>query len=137
MKWRCSVKSSKAELLKARSCALEVLQQWGIPSSLHFDFDLILCELLANAAAHGNHWEPEKKVYLSMQWKPSRHTVLIFVADEGRQPICEDVETVPCSESGRGLAILTELADRCRFGSGRVWIRKGVRHGEENPGSGR
>lgn len=136
MKWYCTVKSSKAELQKARSLALAVLQEWGIPASMNFDFDLILCELLANAAAHGNNWEPDKRVYLSMRWKPSRSMVLIFVADEGRQSILADVETVPCSESGRGLSILNELADRCKFGSGRVWIRKGVMNGEENPSSG-
>lgn len=135
MKWRYTVKSSKAELQLARDLALEVLQNWRIPSSQLFDFDLILCELLANAAEHGNNWNPAKKVYISMRWKPSRSLVLIFVADEGRQAINNDSDTIPCAETGRGLTILSALVDRCKLGYGRVWVRKGVMDEEKNPGS--
>lgn len=135
MKWRHTVKSSKAELQQARDLALEVLQKWRIPSTQLFDFDLIICELLANAAEHGNGWRPDKKVYISMRWQPRRRMILIFVADEGRQAINDNNQTIPCSETGRGLTILNALVDQCRFGCGRVWVRKGVMDEKKNPSS--
>lgn len=132
MKWHHLSPSTKHELQAARERALTVLKKWGLKSSQLFDLNLILCELLVNAAEHGNGWQPDKKVFLNMRYCPRNQTVLIFVSDEGKRKILNKPVEVLCSERGRGLILINELADRCRLGRGRVWVRKEVRDGEES-----
>lgn len=133
MKWRCIAGSNKEEIQKIRQATMEVLHSWGIKSGgLLFEFNVILCELLANAGEHGNRWEPDKKVSLNLRYYPEHETIFILVCDEGSNPFTSEICTEQLSERGRGLAMIKSLTDRCQIGCGRVWIRKKVVHAEED-----
>lgn len=128
MKWQCYISSTKEELHIAKTEALLAIENWGIDEEHLFDLDLILCELLVNAGEHGNSWQPDKKVFLNIRYCQEDSIILIFVADEGKKKISGMPAEIPCSERGRGLLLLSELADRYRTGCGRVWVRKEVRN---------
>ena len=128
MKWQCYIPSTKDELHTAKTKALTILENWGVCKEQLFDFNLMLCELLVNAGEHGNLWRPDKKVFLSMRYCSAHNLILIFVADEGKRKIRGINAENHCSERGRGLLLLSELADHYRIGCGRVWVRKEVRN---------
>lgn len=131
MKWRGKTGSSKEELQVLRREALEVIQSWGISSSvLLFEFDVIICELLANAAEHGNCWQVDKKVSLRMRFRPKDNRVFIMVWDEGQKTIGKLRPSDDLLERGRGLMLIESFTNGCRTGPGKVWIRKEVVHGE-------
>lgn len=133
MKWRFKADSSKAELQVLRKEALEVLQSWGITApALLFEIDLILCELLANAAEHGNHWDATKKVSLNMRFIPVKKQVLMLVCDEGQKTIKKTKSKGVLSERGRGLILLGALASEYKMGCGKVWIRKEIVDDQKN-----
>lgn len=133
MKWQCKTGSSKGELQAIKTAALEVLQNWGIDSEMLFEFNLILCELLANAAEHGNNWESTKKVSLYLQFLPKKKCVLLLICDEGRKGIKKPRHPSVTAEKGRGLILVEALAKRCQRGYGRIWVRKGIVDGEKDP----
>lgn len=132
MKWRKAVLSSRANLCGLRDEAVAVLRGWGLTSEdLLFELEVILCELLSNAAEHGNSWQEEQKVALAMRYLTQAGMLLLFVADRGGKTITPGAEVEEWAETGRGLFLVTSLAGSCRFGKGRVWLRKEVGHGEE------
>lgn len=76
-----------------------------------FDVKLILNELVANGAIHGNHYDREKLVNISVEVR--RDLIRIEVTDEGRGFDCDfgfyDPTKLKCS--GRGLVIVKGLSD--------------------------
>lgn len=134
MKWRGKANTKKADLNVLRQEALEVLNTWGITSDdALFEFDLILCELIANAAEHGNQDASDRKVQINMRFLSEKNLMLIFIKDEGGLPFQINREINPCKKNlsvrGRGLVLLESMTDRCHLGSGRVWVRKETPNG--------
>lgn len=71
------------------------------PTIDQYEFYLVLDEAISNAMEHGNKWNPEKKVTVSIQVK-SPTTVMIFIKDEGEG---FDPNSIP-SNQGKGLTSL-------------------------------
>lgn len=124
MKWRQQAYSSQESLRSLRFEALQTLTGWGLRSEDDkFDLEVILCELLSNAAKHGNRWQENRSVKVNMRYFPAIKTVLLLVCDEGQKDI-EIREPELLSEEGRGLQLVEALCSRLKTGRGRVWVRK-------------
>ncbi len=127
MKWRGASPSLTIALTDLRDHAVAAVQSWqAIDQDALFDLQVILCELLCNAAEHGNRWEPAAEVRLQIRFSVAKQMLLILVCDQGSQLIHDPAPGGEDSERGRGLELVRALSDRCRLGRGRVWVRKGA-----------
>jgi serine/threonine-protein kinase RsbW len=96
------------------------------------DFEVALCEVLANAVIHGNHEDPEKQVRVSCGCGTDE--ISIIVRDEGQG---FDIGEVPdptapeniSSSHGRGIYLMRTLMDEVHFEGGGtvVYMRKSAR----------
>lgn len=132
MKWRKDSFSTIESLKSLRCEAMTILDSWGICSAdERFALEVILLELLSNAAKHGNQWQAEKKIKVNMRYLPQAHELLLLVCDEGQKAI--KVQQVdPLAESGRGLVMVQAMSSQLKTGRGRVWVRKELQHEEKN-----
>ncbi len=127
MKWRGVCYSEAAALTSLRDQAIAAVQSWQVvDDDTLFDLQVILCELLCNAAEHGNQWGAATEVRLQIRFLVHRRLILILVRDQGSQLIAGPVEGGSDDERGRGLQLVQALSDQCRLGRGMVWIRKGA-----------
>jgi anti-sigma regulatory factor (Ser/Thr protein kinase) len=81
-----------------------------------FGVELLLREALNNAVLHGSGCDPEKRVHLRLRM--DRRRLVVAVSDEGpgfnwRARRCWQAD--PDAESGRGMGIYRNCANRVRF----------------------
>lgn len=132
MKWRKNAPSTLESLKILRREAMEILDGWKICSEDdRFALEIIILELLSNAAKHGNQWQAEKKVKVNMRYLPGAHELFLLVCDEGHKQI-KVLEVDSLAENGRGLFMVEALCSQLKVGSGRVWIRKELQHEKKN-----
>ena len=86
------------------------------------DIEIALREALANAAVHGNHEDPEKRVHVRCRCK-AEEEVSIVVQDEGQgfDPDAVPDPTSPEaieSSHGRGIYLMKSLMDEVHFDHG-------------------
>jgi serine/threonine-protein kinase RsbW len=89
-----------------------------------YELYLILDEAISNAMEHGNKWNIEKKVRLTV-YKPIDDTVMVEVEDEGNgfnpelipQKISADS---PLSPRGRGIIIIKKFCNIAWDKSGKI-----------------
>lgn len=131
MRWSQNAPCTLESLKTLRLNAINTLKAWGIDNEdAIFDMEVILCELLSNAAKHGNQWGKGKKVKLNIRYLHSIRTVILLVCDEGGSQIALK-EPEELSERGRGLLLVKSLSTKLNIGRGRVWVRKELKD-EEN-----
>jgi anti-sigma regulatory factor (Ser/Thr protein kinase) len=97
----------------ARLLAVEQLRSWPVSPRVADRAEQIVAELAANAALHG--CVQGRDFQLALAFDSTTATLCIAVTDaRGEQlPTASvDFETPPDSESGRGLVLVTALADR-------------------------
>ncbi|MGV9619419.1 ATP-binding protein [Streptomyces tendae] len=97
----------------ARLLAYEQLRTWSMPPDVIDRAEQIVAELAANAALHGH--VQGRDFRLDLTDDPVTGVVRIAVTDaRGDRPpsLMRGSATPPHSESGRGLLIVTALADR-------------------------
>jgi anti-sigma regulatory factor (Ser/Thr protein kinase) len=97
----------------ARLLAVEQLRSWPVSPGVADRAEQIVAELAANAALHG--CVQGRDFQLALALDTTTATLRIAVTDaRGEQPPAAsvDFETAPDSESGRGLLLVTTLADR-------------------------
>lgn len=127
MKWRGACQSLVPALTDLRDQAIAAIESWQVvDNDTLFDLQVILCELLCNAAEHGNRWEPAAEVRLQIRFLAAKQMLLILVCDQGSQLIHGPYPGGEDSERGRGLELVRALSDQYRLGRGRVWVRKGA-----------
>jgi anti-sigma regulatory factor (Ser/Thr protein kinase) len=124
MKWSQNAPCTLEAIKTLRLNALNTLRAWGIENEDEiFDLEVILCELLSNAAKHGNQWEENKKVKVNMRYLYPIRTVILLVCDQGGGQITLQEPEV-MSEGGKGLFLVESLGTKLTIGRGRVWVRK-------------
>lgn len=102
----------------ARHLAVHRLHDWGIPygSGASDTAALLVAELANNAVTHGRVPGRDFELRLSLDTYAYKRTLRVDVSDARgeRRPLRPDEITVPnaCSEDGRGLLLVAELADR-------------------------
>lgn len=127
MKWRGVCPSQTAALTHLRDQAIAAVQSWQVvDDDTLFDLQVILCELLCNAAEHGNQWDPAAEVRLQIRFLDHKKLIMILVCDQGAQLIVGPAEEGGDDERGRGLELVKALSDQCRLGRGMVWVQKGA-----------
>ena len=96
------------------------------------EIEIALREALANAVIHGNHEDPEKRVYLGCRGGDGE--ISIVIRDEGQGFEIAEIPdpTAPdnlASSHGRGIYLMTALMDEVRFERGGtvVYMRKSDR----------
>lgn len=102
-----------------------LLRKCGCVPQGESDVEIALLEALGNAIIHGNHENPQKRVYIRCRCEPDG--VSITVKDEGRgfdisrmsDPIApQNIASV----HGRGIYLMRTLRDEVRFGEGGVVV---------------
>ena len=89
-----------------------------MPQKATFQIEFALHEALTNAAFHGNGGDPSKTVTVTCRSEP--HAVTLIIDNEGKGfdpgivPDCR-AEANLLSESGRGVFLMHEFADECRY----------------------
>ncbi len=105
-----SLKDSRKGIVNA---VIEKIQEKGLSTRLSGDeLYLIIDEAVTNAMEHGNKWDPEKKVLISVL-KNSRH-LKIRVSDEGKGFACgryddTSADPGPLTLRGRGIKIIRQF----------------------------
>ncbi|MFE5005487.1 ATP-binding protein [Streptomyces sp. NPDC056696] len=97
----------------ARLLSTEELHNWQVSPGVTERAEQIVAELAANAALHGRLQGRDFRLALTLD--PAAGLLRIAVTDaRGDQLPCPstDFETPPDAESGRGLLLVTALADR-------------------------
>ncbi|MFJ2261403.1 ATP-binding protein [Streptomyces sp. NPDC087844] len=97
----------------ARLLVVEQLRAWPVSPGVADRAEQIVAELAANAALHGCVQGRDFQLRLTLD--TATDTVRIAVTDargEWLPALSVDFETPPDSESGRGLILVTALADR-------------------------
>ncbi|WP_306191307.1 ATP-binding protein [Streptomyces sp. MK5] len=97
----------------ARLLAVAEFQAWQVPPSVAERAEQIVAELAANAALHGR--VQGRDFRLGLRFDPGAGLLRIAVTDaRGDRLPCPttDFSTPPDAESGRGLLMVTALADR-------------------------
>ncbi|HSA53546.1 MAG TPA: ATP-binding protein [Yinghuangia sp.] len=105
--------STRLGARRARLLAVAELHAWGVPHDLIERAELVIAELAANAALHGH--APGDLFRLTLAHDPSTGRLRIEVTDTqgdlSPQRPPADAEFNSLSTSGRGLALVTALAD--------------------------
>lgn len=102
------------------------IKQYVTDEDLIFDIKLIIDELVANGAMHGNEWNEAKRVFLKIELDPDELTIL--VQDEG-QGLEYSTDQYDCNEmkcSGRGLVIVEALTDAICYEGNRIRCKKKI-----------
>lgn len=99
----------------ARLLALTALRGWQLPADVTDRAEAIVAELAANAALHAH--VPGRNFRLDLSYDPAAALLRIAVtdADGDRHPTARTTAAKPLppdAESGRGLLLVTALADR-------------------------
>lgn len=115
--------SSLDSVASASSFILNVAQEFEVSEELTQHMLLVIGEAVANAAGHGNEFDPDKRVTVTCLQDGDE--VQICVEDEGPGIPAERLEHAALPDdlmqtSGRGLFIMKSLADR-------IWIEGGGR----------
>jgi anti-sigma regulatory factor (Ser/Thr protein kinase) len=101
----------------ARRMAEHLLDAWGLPydSEPHDTLTLVVAELGANAARHGrvSGRDFQLRLHLTAEAGASAATVRVEVTDTRgeKPPVLETAGAAEPEESGRGLLLVSQLAD--------------------------
>ena len=93
----------------------------GMPGKTAFHIEFALHEALTNAAFHGNGGDPTKAVTVTCRAEPHEVTLIIDNEGAGFDPGCVPdcrAEVNLLSESGRGVFLMYQFADECRYEKG-------------------
>ncbi|MBN8637170.1 MAG: ATP-binding protein [Anaerolineae bacterium] len=107
----------------AMRCAGDLAQRMGFTPERILDLETAVSEACINAFEHGNHYDGETRIYVSMTAHPDR--LAIDVADEGRDgtPTAADFELPDIGAQidgalpagGLGLFVIKSLVDEAEF----------------------
>ncbi|MEU1692228.1 ATP-binding protein [Streptomyces hirsutus] len=97
----------------ARLLAVTELRSWGTSQDLTERAELVVAELAANAVLHGR--VPGRCFRLTLAYDPAAGCLRVEVSDArgdlGPRSLPADTEPDPLSTTGRGLTLVTALAD--------------------------
>ncbi|KAF0649524.1 MULTISPECIES: ATP-binding protein [Streptomyces] len=108
--------SSRAGARLGRELAAAWLRDHGVHREQAADALQIVAELAANAAVHGR--VPGRKFLLVLQLQDDGHVLRIEATDTRAEAVPVPRVPPPDSEHGRGLLIVTALADRWGLAEG-------------------
>lgn len=95
----------------ARLLAVTELRSWGVSQDLAERAELVVAELTANALLHGH--VPGRCFRLTLALDPAAGRLRIEVSDArgDLRPLPRPTDTDPLGTTGRGLTLVTSLAD--------------------------
>ncbi|MFF4523169.1 ATP-binding protein [Streptomyces bluensis] len=97
----------------ARLLATEQFRSWQVSPAVTERAELIVAELVGNAALHGHSQGRDFRVALTLDSSAGLLRITVADARGDRLPSpSPDFETASDAESGRGLLLVTALADR-------------------------
>jgi serine/threonine-protein kinase RsbW len=96
----------------------EILDTVPMPPLARSEFEIAVVEALNNAAEHGNGGDPHKQVKVVCRTEPGR--VVLAIEDQGEGFDPDDLPDPTAEENllredGRGILLMRQLADTCRF----------------------
>ena len=108
-------------LERAVEAAQEFLASQGVDEELAYNVVLLVSEAVTNAMEHGNQWEAEKHVTLTITSDADRIEASVTDQGEGfdvsRHPRPFAPENM-LKDGGRGRFLMQELADELRYDKG-------------------
>ncbi|MFI7387265.1 ATP-binding protein [Streptomyces sp. NPDC049813] len=105
----------RASARSARDTVRDRLRSWQVPGDTCCDAVLLVSELTTNAVLHTG----SEQVLCGLTLTGDEQRLRIELHDDGRVPVAppEQQQAGPWAESGRGLVLIQQLADR--WGSAR------------------
>jgi anti-sigma regulatory factor (Ser/Thr protein kinase) len=114
----CRLDTHGASVSKARRFVLDRLSRWDLEQDVQDDVVLAVSELVTNAIVH------TASIEITCRLGISDGSVYVAIADQGLDPVGPQVRTAAFSETGRGLQLVSALAENwgviLNDGKGRV-----------------
>ncbi len=108
------------------SNAMEQVREYISNEDDIFDIRLIISELVYNGAMHGNHWNPEKHIFLNINLSSNDISICVRDEGEGIDP-SHNIEAQTHLEcNGRGLVIVEALCDQMNCVGNEIIVRKSI-----------
>ncbi|MBI5404458.1 MAG: ATP-binding protein [Ignavibacteriae bacterium] len=109
------IKSDRTEILKFEKVLEDINSEFGLEHDRFINCQIAVSEALVNAIVHGNKENPDKSVYISIDYDNS--VLEIRIKDEGKGFNMEEIPDPTKSdnllkEHGRGLYIIKSLVDK-------------------------
>lgn len=114
-KSKFKLKSDRAEILKFEKILEEVNSEFGLEHDRFVNFQIAISEALVNAIVHGNKENPEKFVYIEIEF--DQISLTIKIKDEGAGFELEEIPDPTdnsniLKEHGRGIFIIKSFVDK-------------------------
>jgi serine/threonine-protein kinase RsbW len=109
------IKSDRAEILKFEKVLEDINGEFGLNHDRLINYQIAISEALVNAIVHGNKENPDKSVYIEINYDNSK--LVIKIKDEGDGFILEEIPDPTkndnlLKEHGRGIYIINSLVDK-------------------------
>ena len=110
-----TIKSNRSEILKFEKVLEDINSEFGLNPDRFINCQIAFSEALVNAIVHGNKENPDKSVYINIDF--DKTTLVIRIKDEGDGFILEEIPDPTkndnlLKEHGRGLYIIKSLVDK-------------------------
>lgn len=104
----------------ARACSASFANMFGFSPERIEDLKTVVAEAAINAMQHGNKWEPEARVVVSLDFKDDTIYVTVMDEGEGIQSILPKLDIDRIIDNldppvGFGTFLIKELADEVDF----------------------
>jgi serine/threonine-protein kinase RsbW len=112
---KLTIKSNRAEILKFEKILEDINNEFRLNHDRLINYQIAISEALVNAIVHGNKENPDKSVFININF--DKEKLEIKIKDEGDGFILEDIPDPTennnlLKEHGRGLYIIKSLVDK-------------------------
>ena len=109
------IKSDRSEILKFEKVLEEVNSEFGLSHDRFINLQIATSEALVNAIVHGNKENPDKSVFIEIDYDKSK--LAIKIKDQGEGFNLEEIpDPTKCNnllkEHGRGIFIIKSFVDK-------------------------
>lgn len=108
------------------SNAMNQVQKYITNEEDIFDIRLIISELVINGAMHGNHWNPDKNIFLNINLSPDDISICVRDEGDGLDPAFNIEAQTHLECNGRGLVIVEALCDQMNCVGNEIIVRKNI-----------
>jgi serine/threonine-protein kinase RsbW len=110
-----TIKSERSEILKFEKILEDINKEFGLIQDRLINYQIAISEALVNAIVHGNKENPEKSVFIEINF--DKEKLETKIKDQGNGFILEDIPDPTennnlLKEHGRGIFIIKSLVDK-------------------------